>query len=145
MTSDERELKRLVAQRLPSHLEFVAARDRVLNELHAAPPHLQKARLTDSPPAPSEPGGRVEGPIVSWLRNALPLAAAAALIAIAATVSFRRGDWLATVEAADGSKYTLKANEVMRASTASGAMHPSCRWTVRPMASTFGSAAATSS
>ena len=60
MTSDERELKRLVGQRLPSHMEFVAARDRVLNELSAAPPHLQKARLTDSPPALSE-RQRVEG------------------------------------------------------------------------------------
>jgi ferric-dicitrate binding protein FerR (iron transport regulator) len=122
MTSDERELKRLVARRLPSHMEFVAARDRVLNELGAAPPHLQKPRLADPPPAPSEPGGRVEGPAVSWLRTALPLTAAAALIAIVATVSFRQGDWLATVEAADGSKYTLKPNEVMRASTASGTM-----------------------
>jgi uncharacterized protein (TIGR03435 family) len=110
MTSDERELKRLVARRLPSHMEFVVARDRVLNELRAAPPHLQRARLADPPPA------------VSWLRTALPLAAAAALIAIVATVSFRQGDWLATVEAADGSKYTLEPNEVMRASTASGAM-----------------------
>jgi len=68
MTSDERELKRLVVRRLPSHMEFAVARDRVLNELRAAPPHLQRARLTDSPlvlserqrvegPAPSEPGG----------------------------------------------------------------------------------------
>ena len=106
----------------PSHMEFVAARDRVLNELRALPPHLQKARVADAPPAPSEPGGRVEGPAASWLRTAIPLAAAAALIAIAATVSFERGDWIATVEAADGSTYTLRPNELMRASAATGAM-----------------------
>src|SRR5688572_19831158 len=94
----------------PSHMEFVAARDRVLNELRALPPHLQKARVADGP-APA-----------SWLRTAVPLAAAAALIAIAATVSFERGDWIATVEAADGSTYTLKPNELMRATAATGAM-----------------------
>src|SRR5687768_10642090 len=112
MTSDERELRHLVARQLPSpsHMEFVAARDRVLNELRALPPHLQKARVADGP-APA-----------SWLRTAIPLAAAAALIAIAATVSFERGDWIATVEAADGSTYTLKPNELMRASAATGAM-----------------------
>ena len=112
MTSDERELKHLVARHLPlpSHLEFVAARDRVLNELRATPAHLQKARVAEAPPN------------ASWLSIALPLAAAAALIAIVATVSFQRGDWLATVEAADGSKYRLKPNEVMRVSAAGGAM-----------------------
>jgi uncharacterized protein (TIGR03435 family) len=105
MTSDERELKRVVARHLrsPSHLEFVAARDRVLNELRATPPHLQKARLADAPPA------------VSWLRTAVPLAAAAALIVVVATVSFQRRDWLATVEAADGSTYTLKPDTVLSA------------------------------
>ena len=72
MTSDEHELKRLVAQRLPSHMEFVAARDRVLDELRAAPPHLQSARLADPPP------------VVSWLRTALPMAAAAAALVIVA-------------------------------------------------------------
>ena len=108
MTSDERELRHLVDRYLPapSHMEFVAARDRVLHELRAVPPHLQKPRLADAPPA------------VSWLRTAVPLAAAAALIATVATVSFQRGDWIATVHAADGSTYTLKPNEVLRASAA---------------------------
>ena len=53
MTADERELKRLVGQRLPSHMESVAARDRVLNGLRAIPPHLQRARLADPPLSPS--------------------------------------------------------------------------------------------
>jgi uncharacterized protein (TIGR03435 family) len=112
MTSDERELKHLVDRHLPSPspMEFVAARDRVLNELRAVPPHLQKPRLADAPPA------------VSWLRTAAPLAAAAALIAAVATVSLQRGDWLATVHAADGSTYTLKPNEVLRAGAGGGAM-----------------------
>jgi uncharacterized protein (TIGR03435 family) len=105
MTSDERELKNLVDRHLPSpsHMEFVATRDRVLDQLRAAPPHLQKARVADPPHA------------ASWLRTVVPLAAAAALIATVATVSFQRGDWIATVEAADGSTYTLKPDTVLSA------------------------------
>ena len=122
MTSDDRELNDLVARHVPSpsHLEFVAARDRVLNELRGAPPHLQKARLADAPPPVS--WLRTASPFAAVVRTVVPLAAAAALIAIVAAPSLRRGDWLATVEAADGSKYTLKPNEVMRASAAGGAM-----------------------
>jgi uncharacterized protein (TIGR03435 family) len=134
MTFDQRELKHLVDRHLPapSHMEFVATRDRVLDELRAVPPHLLKPRLADAPLAPSEPGERVEGPAVSWLgtaaplaaalRTAVPLAAAAAIFATVATVSLQRGDWLATVHAADGSTYTLKPNEVLRASAGGGAM-----------------------
>ena len=112
MTADNRELRDMVMQQLPapSHLEFVAARDRVLHELRATPPHLQRARLADPPPT------------VSWLRTALPLAAAAALIAMVAAVSLRNGEWLAIVEAADGSTYRLEPNEVVRAGAGAGAM-----------------------
>ena len=108
MTSDERELKRLVAGRLPLHMEFVAARDRVLNELHAAPPHLQRARLADPPPAPSERGGRVEGPVVSWLRTALPMAAAAAalIVVVGGVIVWPRGVQ-AYAAGADGLQVTL--------------------------------------
>ena len=116
MTSKERDQKQFVDRHLPSptHMEFVAARDRILDQLRATPPHLQQARLDDAP-APSEPGGRVEG----WVRTAVPLAAAAALIVIVATVSFR-SEWLATVEAADGSQYTLKPDTVLSAKDPSG-------------------------
>ena len=112
MTSDDRDLKDLVARHVPSPtpLEFVAARDRVLDELRAAPAHLQRARLADPPAA------------ISWPRTVLSLAAAAAVIVIVATLSFQRGDWLATVEAADGSTYRLKPTEVMRAPAANGAL-----------------------
>ena len=113
MTSDERELKDLVDRHLPSpsHMEFVATRDRVLDQLRATPAHLQKARI-----AASEP------PASRW-RIAVSLAAAAALIALVATCRlqpFLRTDWIATVEAADGSSYTLEPNTVLSATDARG-------------------------
>ena len=118
MTSDERELKHLLTRRLPTHMESVAARDRVLNELRTAPPHLQKARVEPAPlTGPPDDAAR---PATSWWRTAVPLAAAAALMTMVAAVSFRGADWLATVEAADGSKYTLKPNTVLTASDPRG-------------------------
>jgi uncharacterized protein (TIGR03435 family) len=110
MTSDERELKNLVDRHLPSpsHMEFMATRDRVLNELRTTPAHLQKARI-----AASEP------PASRW-RIAVSLAAAAALIVLVAMAPFLRADWIATVEAADGSSYTLEPNTVLRATDARG-------------------------
>jgi uncharacterized protein (TIGR03435 family) len=106
MTSDERELKRLVARHLPSHMVFVAARDRVLNELRAAPPHLQKPRLADPPPAPS--GERVEGTAVSWLRGALPAAAAAlVIVAVGAAMVWPRDGIRVYAAGADGLQVTL--------------------------------------
>ena len=88
-------------------MEFVATRDRVLGQLRETPPHLQKARVAEAPP------------VVSWLRTALPLAAAAALIVIVANISFR-GEWLATVEAADGSRYRLEPDTELSAHDARG-------------------------
>jgi uncharacterized protein (TIGR03435 family) len=112
MTPTERALKRLIGRHLPSpsQLELVAARDRVLDRLRSTPAHLQKARIAETPPA------------VSGWRTGLSLAAAAALIALVTTVSFQRADWLATVEAADGSRYTLEANTRLRADDASGTL-----------------------
>ena len=110
MTSDERELKHLVDRHLPSptHMEFVATRDRVLDQLRATPAHLQKARIVASePPA-------------FLVAHGVSLAAAAALIVLVATVSFQRADWIATVEAADGSSYTLEPNTVLSATDARG-------------------------
>ena len=119
MTSDERELKDLVDRHLPSpsHMEFVATRDRVLDQLRETPPHLQKARVADAPPVVS--WLRTAVPLAAALRTAVPLAAAAALIVIVATVSFR-GDWLAIVEAADGSRYRLEPNTELSAKDARG-------------------------
>src|SRR5678816_3255452 len=52
MTSNERELKHLVDRHLPSptHMEFTAARDRVLDQLRAKPAHLQTPRIAESAP-----------------------------------------------------------------------------------------------
>jgi uncharacterized protein (TIGR03435 family) len=105
MTANERELKHFVDRQLPSptHMEFTAARDRVFDELRAAPAHLQTARIAESAP-----------PVPRW-RTGVTLAAAAALIALVATVPFQHTDWIATVEAADGSRYTLEPNTVLSA------------------------------
>jgi uncharacterized protein (TIGR03435 family) len=53
MTSDERALKELMGRRSPSHLEFVAARDRVIHELRATPAGRLTPRIGDAvAPAP---------------------------------------------------------------------------------------------
>ena len=105
MTSHKRELKDFVDRQLPSptHMEFTAARDRVLDQLCATPAHLQTARIAESAP-----------PVSRW-RTGVTMAAAAALIALVAAVPFRHTDWIATVEAADGSSYTLEPNTVLSA------------------------------
>jgi uncharacterized protein (TIGR03435 family) len=106
MKPTEDSLKTLIDRHLPtpSPLELTASRERLLNELRSMPAHRQRPRVGDAAPS------------VSWWRPAASLAAAAALIAIIATASFQRGDWIATVEAADGSRYTIDANEVLRLS-----------------------------
>jgi uncharacterized protein (TIGR03435 family) len=110
MTSNERELKHLVDRHLPSptHMEFTAARDRVLDQLRAKPAHLQTPRIAESAP-----------PVSRW-RTGMALAAAAALFALVATVPFQHTDWIATVEAADGSSYPLEPNIVLSATDARG-------------------------
>jgi uncharacterized protein (TIGR03435 family) len=106
MKPTEDSLKPLIDRHLPtpSPLELTASRERLLHELRSTPPRLLRPRIADT------------GPAFSWRRRVVSLAAAAALIAIVATVSFQRGDWIATVEAADGSRYTIDANEVLRLS-----------------------------
>jgi uncharacterized protein (TIGR03435 family) len=110
MTANERELKHFVDRQLPTptHMEATAARDRVLDQLRATPAHLQTARIAESAP-----------PVSRW-RTGVTLAAAAALIALVATVPFGHTDWIATVEAADGSSYTLKPDTVLSATDAGG-------------------------
>ena len=110
MTSDERALKQLVDRHLPtaSHMEFVAARDRVFEQLRATPAHRRAAAI----PAAVRP-------VAPW-RTAGVLAAAAALIALVATMPFRQADWIATVEAADGSNYRLEPNTALSATDARG-------------------------
>jgi uncharacterized protein (TIGR03435 family) len=108
----ESTLKKLVDGQLPSpsHMEAVAARDRVLDELRSTPAHLLQPRIAETPQA------------VSPWRTGLSLAAAAALIVLVATVSLQWSDSLATVEAADGSRYSLDANDVLRSDDGRGTM-----------------------
>jgi uncharacterized protein (TIGR03435 family) len=110
MTSNEQDLKRLVDRHLPSptHMEFTAARDRVLGQLRSTPLHQQTPRIGESEPTTSR-----------WRTGAL-LTAAAALIALVAWVPLGHGDWIATVEAADGSSYPLQPNTVLTATERSG-------------------------
>ena len=110
MTANERELKRFVDRQLPSptHMESTAARDRVLDQLRTTPAHLQTARVAESAP-----------PVSRW-RTGVALAAAAALIALVAAIPFKQTDWIATVEAADGSRYTIEPNTVLSANDARG-------------------------
>ena len=51
MNSTDRELKDLIDRHLkwPSDLAFIAARDRVREELLSTPAHLQKARIAERP------------------------------------------------------------------------------------------------
>ena len=89
-------------------MEFAAARERVLDQMRATPAHLQETRIVESAPP------------VSWWRTGVTLAAAAALIGLVAAVPFLQADWIATVEAADGSSYTLEPNTVLSATDARG-------------------------
>ena len=77
MNSDERALKDLIGRRAPSHLECVAARDRVLHELRATP----SERLTPRIGVAAPPASRWRTAL-----PALPLAAAAAIILALVTV-----------------------------------------------------------
>ena len=105
MASDERDLKHFVDRQLPSptHMEFTAARDRVLDQMRGTPSHLLTPRIADVAPA------------VSRWRTGAAIVAAAALIALVAALPFRQAGWIATVEAADGSSYRLEPNTVLSA------------------------------
>ena len=94
----------------PSVSQVEASRGRVLERLRV---RYQAAEFS-APPAVGAAGRRY-----AWRAG---LSLAAAVIVVVAMVLFQRRDGLATVEAVDGSTYTLKQNEVLRASTTSGAM-----------------------
>ena len=103
MTSDERALKQMIDRRSPSHLEFVAARDRVLHELRAAPAEGLTARISVTAP-----------PTARW-RTGLVLAAAAAVILAVATVPWsgsgvvRAGNAGRMLTLDDGSRVEMRA------------------------------------
>ena len=110
MSSDERELKRFVDRHLPSptHMEFTSARERVLDQMRATPAHLLTPRIAE-----------VAAPVSRW-RTGVAMVAAAAVIALIVAIPFRQANWIATVEAADGSSYTIAPNTVLSATDARG-------------------------
>ena len=105
MNTTDRGLKDLIDRHLkwPSDLAFIAARDRVRDELLSTPAHLQTARITDTPPA-----------ITVWR---LALAAAAVVVmAVGVSIVWPRGPELYTAGAAgaqvtlaDGSQIEMRA------------------------------------
>jgi uncharacterized protein (TIGR03435 family) len=106
MNPTDRELKDLIDRHLkwPSDLAYIAARDRVREELLATPARLQTARIGDAPPA-----------IPAWRMAA----AAAALVAMAigAAIVWPQGPELQTAGAAgaqitlaDGSQVEMRAH-----------------------------------
>ena len=95
MNSTDRGMKDLIDRHLkwPSDLAFIAARDRVRDELLSTPAHLQTARIAGAPPA-----------IAAW-RMAVAAAAVVAM-AVGAAIVWPRGPELYTAGAA-GARITL--------------------------------------
>jgi uncharacterized protein (TIGR03435 family) len=107
MNPTDRELKDLIDRHLkwPSELAFIAARDRVRDELLSTPVHLQTARIADAPPA-----------ISAWRMATAAAAAAVVALAIGAAILWPQGPQLYTaggagaqVTLADGSQIEMRA------------------------------------
>jgi uncharacterized protein (TIGR03435 family) len=117
MTSERKALEKELRRHLslfgsPSTSQLDASRARIRERLRSGEPPA----LSDTAPE-ERPSSRAR---YVW-RTSLPLATAATLAVLIVTVPWR-SDGIATVEAADGSHYTLKANAVLRAGDAGGAM-----------------------
>ena len=97
MNPTDRALKDLIDRHLkwPSDLAFIAARDRVREELLATPAHLQTPRVADAPRA------LVVGPMATALA-----AAAVVVLAVGAAILWPRGAELHTA-GAEGTQITL--------------------------------------
>jgi uncharacterized protein (TIGR03435 family) len=122
MKPTDRALKDLIDRHLkwPSDLAYMAARDRVREELLSTPPHLQTPRIADSSgvrlPWPAEAEARRR-----WQPNFSRLAAATLIVlAIGAAMLWPRGPQLYTAGAAglqvmleDGSQIEMRANAEM--------------------------------
>ena len=105
MNSTDRELKHLIDRHLkwPLDLAFIAARDRVREQLLATPAHLQTARIADAPAS-----------IPMWRMAAA--AAVVVAVAVGAAIVWPRGPELYTAGAAgeqvtlaDGSQIEMRA------------------------------------
>lgn len=86
--------------------DFAAAR--VLHRLRVMPHHQGEGRGDSDLLSRSASSA-------SWNRILMTSAVAAAVLVFAVTTYFPQAEWLATVEAADGSKYTVEANTLVSA------------------------------
>ena len=126
MTSDRTRLEKHLQRHLglfgsPSANQVEASRARVREHLRAAAAN-QAATDSEAPVHDiATSAGRTSRDWYGW-RAGIVLAAAAAGIALAVSGPWQRDEWLAIVEAADGSRYTLAPNTVLNPSGASGVM-----------------------
>jgi len=112
MTSDRDRLEKHPRQHLglfgsPSSNQIEVSRARIRERLRMAPVEREAVRAS-----------RVRH---GW-RAGFVLAAAAAGIVLAVVPMWHRGEWLAIVEAADGSRYTLAPNTMLNPSDTTGVM-----------------------
>jgi uncharacterized protein (TIGR03435 family) len=116
MTRDRDGFEKTLYQHLglfgsPSAGQLDASRARIRERLLAR----RGAAMSDPP------SSRRASSAYAW-RMGLAGAAAAALIVGVVIAPWRQTDWLATVEAADGSRYALEPNAVLRSTDAGGTM-----------------------
>jgi uncharacterized protein (TIGR03435 family) len=112
MTPDRRTLEKTLQRHLslfasPSANQIDASRARVRERLRAR----HETAIGDAPQV------RGSGVRYAW-RAGVSLAAVAVVIVVMVNGPSRRPDWLATVEAADGSRYTLEPGKMLKAADA---------------------------
>jgi uncharacterized protein (TIGR03435 family) len=96
----------------PSASQIEASRGRIRERLRVA----QEA-------GPDQAPSEVRAPRAGYFwRAGLVFAATAAGIVLVVTAPWKQGDWIATVEAADGSRYTIGPNAVLRPNDPGGVM-----------------------
>jgi len=126
MTSDRTRLEKHLQRHLglfgsPSANQVEASRARVRERLRAA---ASNQVISDSEATVHDiatPAARTSRVWYGW-RAGMVLAAAVAGIAFAVSGFWQHDEWLAIVEAADGSRYTLAPNAVLNPSDAAGVM-----------------------
>lgn len=96
----------------PSASQIEASRGRIRERLR-----IQQDAAPDHAPT------KVRAPRTAYFwRAGLVFAATAAGIVLVVSAPWRQSDWIATVEAADGSRYTIGPNAVLRPNDAGGTM-----------------------
>ena len=107
MSSDERELAELVDRDLPwpTHMEFVAARDRVLDQLRATPEHRLALASRDVPTRPRV--SHAANSRISTRPWALAMAVAVVIAAVGGAIVWPRGGVRVYAAGNDGLQVTL--------------------------------------